>query len=163
MLQIQSLLIEKTPLLYHKHKAISNVNGYASLYWESNGTKNDCGYTIRYNTSYFHVRNVAHARTHRCALQGHTNKPKYCYSGLLAARKKRDNMKIEDVVAACHRNGIPRVFISLNAATNSSCGHRQAHNSLVQYGAALRAAGKGTVHLGVRTAAIRNILHSVSR
>jgi len=66
-------------------------------------------------------------------------------------------MKIEDVVAVCHRNGIPRVFISLNAATNCSCGHRQAHNSSVQYGAALRAAGKGTVHLGVLTAAIRNI------
>ena len=34
-------------------------------------------------------------------------------------------MKTEDVVAACHRHGIPRVFISLNAATNCSCGHRQ--------------------------------------
>lgn len=59
-------------------------------------------------------------------------------------------MEIQDVVAACHRNGIPRVFISLNAATNCSCGHRQAHNilsgsSLQQYGAALQAARKGTV------------------
>jgi len=39
-------------------------------------------------------------------------------------------MKIEDVVAACHRDGIPRVFISLNAATNCSCGHRPVHNIL---------------------------------
>ena len=54
----------KTPLLYHKHKSVSNVYGNnAPLYWESNGTKN---WLWVYNTRYFHVREVArmHARTH---------------------------------------------------------------------------------------------------
>lgn len=70
-------------------------------------------------------------------------------------------MKIENVVAACHRKGIPRVFINLNAATNCSCGHRQAHNilSVHFYNMAqhFKLQERGTVHLGVFTAAIRNI------